>query len=227
MVSQILKGSKNLTQEMAADLADYLKLNSNEFEYFALLVDLGRAGTHNLKTKLKDRIEKIQKQYSKIGSRILTNKELSTEQKVQYYSDWLYAALFNLAATGELNNLDDVAKSLGLPKSQLSSAIEFLSEVGLLIKSKNGYETGKVSIHVDNSSPFLRSYLLNWRLRAIQKLDPKDPSHLHLSAAMSMSREVAKQVRQDILKMIESINSEVMPSDSEVVRCLNIDWFNF
>lgn len=227
MISQVIKGSKHLSQEMAADLADYLKLNSTEFEYFILLIDYERAGSQNLKLKLKDRIEKIKKHYAKIGSRILTNKELSIEQKVQYYSDWTYAAVFNMAATGELNDLNFSCTKLGITKLQLNLIIEFLLEVGLLKKSGQNFETGQVSIHVDNSSPFLRSYLTNWRIRAIQKLDPQNPTHLHLTAAMSMSKDVAAQVRQDILKMIESINKEVMPSESEVVRCLNIDWFDF
>jgi uncharacterized protein (TIGR02147 family) len=65
MVSQVFKGDKHLSLELASDLSDYLNLNEPETEYFFLLVEHARAGNFRLQQKLMRRIKTIQTEMAK------------------------------------------------------------------------------------------------------------------------------------------------------------------
>lgn len=53
LMSQIFRGSRDLTLEQAFDLATYLKLTEVETEYFLTLVGQNRAGSERLRQFLK------------------------------------------------------------------------------------------------------------------------------------------------------------------------------
>mgnify|MGYP000953554804 FL=1 len=53
MISQVLNGDRQLSLELASDLADFIGLNTSEQDYFFLMIDFQRAGTQGLKNKLK------------------------------------------------------------------------------------------------------------------------------------------------------------------------------
>lgn len=58
----------------------------------------------------------------------------------------------------------------------------------------------------------------------MQNYDEKD---LFYTAPMSLSKEVAERIRTQLPELIKQIIDQVGPSESEVVRCLNIDWFEY
>ena len=54
-----------------------------------------------------------------------------------------------------------------------------------------------------------------------------DDKNLFFTAPMSLSHETVELIRQKIPAFIEEIIKLVRPSPSEVVHCLNIDWFEY
>ncbi|HEY1080504.1 MAG TPA: TIGR02147 family protein, partial [Bdellovibrio sp.] len=69
--------------------------------------------------------------------------------------------------------------------------------------------------------------LQNWRIQATSKLHQIRDEDFYYSAPMALSDEVASWIRQELPTFVEKINAKVIPSKSEVVRCLNIDWFEY
>src|SRR2546430_13286005 len=57
-VSHIFNGPRELSEEQAVELAEFFGFSELESEYFLLLVQLERAGTHKLKTKIKNKMVK-------------------------------------------------------------------------------------------------------------------------------------------------------------------------
>lgn len=55
----------------------------------------------------------------------------------------------------------------------------------------------------------------------------QDSNDLFYSAPMSLSASTAEKIRSQIPQIIKQIASEVGDSNSEVIRCLNIDWFEY
>jgi len=81
-------------------------------------------------------------------------------------------------------------------------------------------------MHLDASSPLIRSHHANWRLHAMDRhpfLDQKD--ELAYSFAVCLSAKDAKAVRASLLEMIADIRKRTDPSPSEELFCLNLDWF--
>ncbi|MEQ1877045.1 MAG: TIGR02147 family protein [Bdellovibrionia bacterium] len=225
MVSQIFNGDKHLTLDLANELAEYLSLNDLETDYFFLLIDYSRAGTFKLRQKLKGRIEKAQKQAQKLEVRLQKDAELSDATKAIFYSSWIYSGIRMLTALPNVNDIDELSERLNLPRPQIQKVLEFLIREKLVIQKDGALEVGPRRTFIGADSPLVAKHHQNWRLHGFQKMVLTDSENLFYSAPMSLSREVAEKIRAELPAFIEKINNLVLPSDSEVVRCLNIDWF--
>jgi hypothetical protein len=67
----------------------------------------------------------------------------------------------------------------------------------------------------------------NWRIKGFQSMELRREEDLFYTQSMVMSREAAEKIRLMLPGIIEGIHGIGGPSDSEVVRCLNIDWFEY
>jgi uncharacterized protein (TIGR02147 family) len=131
MMSLVLRGDKNLSAEQASELVEFLALNDLETDYFFILLELGKAGSHKLTQRLQKKKQSVLLQARKISSRVKKDFELSEEQKSIYYSSWLYTGLRNLSACSQTQDVHRMTKHLNLPTEVLQPIVEFLVENGL------------------------------------------------------------------------------------------------
>ena len=68
-LSQIIKGSKDLSLEQAIKVTRHLGLNRIETEYFILLVDRARAGSEELRRHFEGLIEERRQAHSQLVNR--------------------------------------------------------------------------------------------------------------------------------------------------------------
>ncbi len=226
-ISQVLKGKKIFTSDQTSDLADFLSLTEMESEYLHLMVELSRAGSHRYKEKLQRRIKKYQAQARKIGNRVPRNKELNDEQRAIYYSSWLYTGIRNLSALPEIKNINALSKYLNTDPEVINKIIRFLIQNGLCIEEGGNISPGPASIHIDKDSPFVNKHHQNWRIKSIQKMDNKKDNDLFFTGPMSLSYEAYDEILKLLPSYIQNIIQIVGPSKSEMVACLNIDWFEY
>lgn len=227
MVSLILKGEKQLSLEQAAEAIDYLGLKEKEADYFFLLVELGKAGTHKLRQKLKHKINESQKEAKQISKRLRKDLELTEEQKAIYYSSWVFTGIRNLSALEQFSDTSRIAERLNIPVALASKTLDFLISNGLC-KFENGkLSYGPAYTHVASDSPFVIKHHQNWRVRGFQNMELNEDKNLFYTCPMSLSKEAADQVRSQLLKAIQEIWKTVEPSKSEEVYCFNIDWFKY
>lgn len=228
LISQVLSGKKTLTPEQASDLCDHLGLNALEADYLHLLIEFDRAGSHKYKAKLQAKINLLQTQAKQIGKRVPRHKELTDEQKAIYYSSWLYTGIRNLTATPSTQHPEDIARHLHLETSVVSRVLRFLIDNGLCIETENGGVTyGPASTHVDSDSPFVNKHHQNWRFQAIGKMEMRKEEDLFFTSPMSLSVEAAEEIRRLLPSFIQNVMKIAGPSESEIVACLNIDWFRY
>lgn len=227
LLSQALSGSKSLSLEMAAELAEYLSLTDKESDYFLTLVEFERAGSVKLRKHLKARIEAAQKEASRIAGRVHVDRELSNETKSIYYSSWVYTGIRNLVAVKGFGDIAHLSARLQLPKAAVSRAVEFLLEHGLCRMEKGQLTYGPAWTHIPADSPLVVKHHHNWRLRALTKMDDPSEENLFFTGPMSLSAEAAESVRKLLPGWIEKVQKIAGPSTSETVRCLNIDWFEY
>lgn len=226
MMSQIFKGEKIISLELAVNLAEQLSMDEAEIDFFLLLVQLERAGSLKLKKKIQNQITKIQAEHSQVSKRIVTKVELSQEVLMEFYSHWSYSAIWNLCALGKFNSVQSIAQRLLLSDLHAKKVVDFLLREKMI-----GYDSGilkplTASMHVGADSPFIMRHHTNWRMRALDQLARETKAgDLFFSGPINLSQELADQIRAELPSFIEKIIKRVIPSPSEVVRCLTIDYF--
>jgi len=105
--------------------------------------------------------------------------------------------------------------------------IDFLLQNNLCVIKDGLLDVGPQQTHIGPTSPFVSKHHQNWRLHGISKMVETSERNLFFTSPMSLSRETADEIRPKILSFIEEIRKLIRPSPSEIVRCLNIDWFEY
>lgn len=225
LVSQVLKGGKSFTLEQGALAAEFLGLNDSETDFFLLLVQEDRAASAALRKALARQKERLRAQARKLENRLIGEMKLSEEKKAVFYSDWLYSALRQLTAIEGFSRVEEIAAYFGRPVKQIREMVEFLLTTELLREEKGKLVVGTRNTHLETGSPWVAVRHQQWRARGLENLHREDPAKMHYTAPMTLSREDALKVREQIVKLLESVDRIVDPSPSEELRCLNIDWF--
>ena len=227
MVSQILNGQKNLSPEMTQSLVDYFGLNEMETDYFFHLVELERAGTQGLRTRHLQKLKSLREKSKELEHRVKKDQELDENAKAIFYSSWLYSGVRNLSAIDGANSIDAIAQKLSLSREAIVRVVNFLSEQGLLEKNGEVVSPKSKLTHVPATSPLVIKHHQNWRLRGFQKMDNFNNEDFYFTGPMSLSKELADEIRRELPAFIEGIGKKLGPSKSETARCLNIDWFEY
>lgn len=227
MISQIFKGEKHLNLEMANEVCEFLNLDSRETEFFFLLVDYQRAGTYKLQQRLLQRIQAQRKHAQDLKNRMTSSTALTEEVKSVFYSSWLYAGVRNLCAVPGYSDASIISQHLGVPKNLIHKILEFLIENQLLKIENDRLLIGPARTHVPFESPHVNKHHLNWRMNGIQKMHLKRQEDFFSTFPMSLSHETAQVIREKLPAFLQEIDKLVIPSPSETVRCLNIDWFEY
>ena len=224
-VSQIFSGSAQLSLEQAEALNGFLNHSDDEAEYFLQLVQLERAGTPDLRKRIKRRIKEILQKRLVLKNRLQFEKKLNNEDQMTYYSAWYYAAIHMALAIPEFRSRNSLARAFGLRPSIISKVLDFFVERGLAEENKGEYRIGDVRIHLDSESPMISKHHLNWRMQAMQSLEKEGSHDLHYSSVITVSEADLPRVRETLVKAIESVRSVVRPSVDETLFCYSIDLF--
>jgi len=227
MMSLVMKGEKNLSSEQAAELVEFLTLNEIETDYFFVLMEIGKAGSHKLTQRLEKKKDVLLKQARKISSRVKKDVELSEEQKSIYYSSWLYTGLRNLSACPQTQDLHKMSEHLKIPYEVLQPVVEFLVENGMCKLEKGQITYGPQNTHLGNESHYVNQYHRNWRSKGQERMEMRDEEDLFYTCPMSLSEEAYEQIRKLLPTVIQQVLKIVGPSDSEKVACFNIDFFKW
>lgn len=227
MVSQVFKGEKELSLELACDLCEYLNLSDEESDYFLLMVEHRRAGTSKLQKRLRKQIREHQEKARKLENRLKKEVVLTEEARAIFYSSWIYSGIRMLASCEGFNDAAIISQRLHLSRNQVQKALDFLISYGLLIQKKDHFELGPTRVYLGSSNILASRQHQNWRLQGFTKMTHEDSSNLFYTGPMSLSKEAAELIRQDISNLIDKTIKIVGPSVSETTRCLAIDWFEF
>lgn len=225
LVSQILKGHKDLTTDQAISACEFFGLNSIESEYFILLVNYDRAGHPAAKKFYKNKIQKLKEQSQNISERITVDAKLTEEQRAVFYSDWSYSAIRQSVALPNINTVEAIAKYLDVSIEKVNHHLDFLLQTGLCKLVGKKIIVGPSSTHVESSSPWVNVHHINWRNRAIHSLNSIATYDLHYTSPVTLSASDCELIKERLIQLIEDVRTTVDPSPSEKMYCLNLDWF--
>lgn len=226
IVTMVFKGSRDLSTEQAMELADYLGFSRLESDYFLILVQKERAGTHKLKEYFEvKRVELVDKSKD-LKNRMVNNKILTEEAKAMFYSNWFYSGIRLASSIPTLNTPEQIAQYLNLPLPTVHRVLEFLLTQGLVAQTDKGLDMGPARTHIEASSPLVSRHHMNWRNKALQRIDKFTNKELFFTGPVVFSEGAQEEVREILIQAIEKLMKVVQEAPSEKLSCINIDLFN-
>lgn len=226
LMSMVLSGKRDLSLEQGYDLCVYFDLNSTETEYFIFLLQFERAGTKRLKLHFKRKIEILQKQSKLLKNKIDDYRKLSETEQSQFYSCWLYAAIHLYCGIGEEGkSINEMISEFKKSRMLILNILSFLCKVQLLKEVQGRYFMTEKNTVLGLDSPHLIRHHMNWRNRALMRMDDLTESELMVTAPFSVSYKDFEKIRELILDTVKKTTRIINGSGEEVLASLNIDLF--
>ena len=168
---EVLKGSKNLSEEMALHVANRLGLDESESDYLRLSVLLMRTKRAKIKKEVQERLEEFQ---------LNRHVDPLSEDRFKAISDWYH---FGILSATELDDFDSsvrfLSERLGIQLIEAEVAVERLVRLGMLARNADGkLKRTKAILRVAASGPSeaLRSFHRQMLNKAIDSLESQGPS---------------------------------------------------
>lgn len=225
VMSQVFNGDRNLNLEQAWELSEFFGFSDLEKKYFLLMVELARAGSHKLQVFFKAQLNEIKTQSQEIKSRVKVDRVLDENSKATFYSNWFYTGISLLTAIEGFRNTETLANHLKLPRATVKKVIDFLVENGINIAEGNEIKPGPRVTHLEANSPLVGRHHTNWRLKGFEYLSNVRSDDLFYTGPMVLSEDLYKEIRKNLVTLIEKNLKTIEGCPDEVLCCLNIDWF--
>jgi uncharacterized protein (TIGR02147 family) len=131
-LTQILNGSTNISDSLAAGFVEFLKFGKQEASYFETLVHFNQAKTHSEKKHFFERLLK----FKKLKSAVIT------PDQYEYFDKWYYVAIREVLSYYQFT--DDFAGLAQQLKPAISpddakKTIELLIRLNLISKNEKGF----------------------------------------------------------------------------------------
>lgn len=223
--SRVMNSEAHLTPEQAYGVASYLKLNEAEEDYFLELVNFARAGTKELKAKIKKRLLKIKSDSEDIKNRYKTATIADSAKAGVYYSSWHYAAIHIATGVENLQTPQAIARQLGVAEDLVESTLRTLEQFQLVTRNKDRWSYASGQIHLPRESMLTTMNHANWRHKALMGMENQRSEGLHYSVVHSHAGEDFENLKYLLLKTIDRAREIVDPSPNEQISCMTIDCF--
>lgn len=224
-ISQVLNRETNFSLEQAVKVSQFFEFNKEESRFFLLLVQLERAGSHDLVVFLKNEIQDILTKRAEIETRVNITDSLDERNQHIYYSVWYYAAIHILLSIPEFQTPKKISEHLRLSLKKVYEVIDFLCETGLAKREGDRYFIGQTRIHLGKNTIQIRRHHTNWRNQAITSIDKNSPDDLHYSSVISMGKKDTVAIKEIMMKAIEECREVIRVSPEEQLQVMTIDFF--
>lgn len=226
-MSQLFRGSKKYTVENAVAIAQYFKWTNEETNYWIALVEWDRAADYITKKYFENKMNEAKNRAQQIADSFGVHYELDDKDKAEFYSSWIYSAVRLYCSLDNGKSKADVFKAFSeLYYDEVNKALTFLIKTGLIKKTDDFFVLGESKTFVKRGSPFLKSHVTNWRLRAVDRINQITDDEIIFSAPLSISKKGLSLLRKDLQNLISSLSQNLESyGNAEEVVCLNIDLF--
>jgi len=203
-MTEILNGKRNLSAEKAFQVAQNLRLQNEETEYFCLLVQLNGTKKDELKSTLQSRLHVLQP----------TEKthDLSVDQ-FRLISEWYHYAILEILQLKAFDQSPkNIGRRLGISSIEVEAALERLTRLKLIKADNNGRfskSKNRVAANGANPNTALRKFNKQMLEKAIESIEtqtlkekfigsetiPFDPSQL------DEAKELAEEFFNKLIKL--------------------------
>jgi len=230
-LSQVLSGKVQLTSDHAVNLAEALALDTEESDYFLLLVLKERSSNPAATMKIAARLERLRKANAVLSKKIRQSdqpEELASDSQMTYYKSWKYTAVHILISLPNIRTPAQVAQAIGLNESDAGEILETLVKMGLAKRQGAQYAHSGRNLHISHESPLVSFNHLNWRMRAMDAATaPTSGVNVHYTDVFSISQSDIPALNALVLDFIERLRKKVHQSGAEAAFAFCCDLFPF
>jgi uncharacterized protein (TIGR02147 family) len=225
LISQVLNGQRDLSQEQIHKLCGYLGLQPLESDFLILLLQFERAGTVELKKYYKGKLDEAKKASLNIGRRLEKRRELTDLERSIFYSNWLYLAVWLFLSVDDGQTLEAVTHRFAISRQQASVILNFLKNCQLCSEESGIFQMKSQHIHLEFGSPFLNRHHTNWRIKSMAQMESLNEEEMMFTSPFSISRKDFARIREELMKLIKSTSAVIKDSPAEEIACLNLELF--
>lgn len=224
-LSQVLNSHKHLSLEQIEGLGHYLHLSENELDYLILLVQKDRAGTKSLEDFFARKLAALKDKHTEVSVRLGKKETLSEKDQAKYYSSWLFSAVHSCVLVPRLRSVKAIAARLKTNENEVSVALTFLREVGLIENTTEEIRPSSKWIRLKSDSPFMKQHHFNVRFKATESIFKERSEDLHYSGYFALSRQDFVNIKELWLKSLQATQKIIKPSPEEEIYAISLDVF--
>ena len=226
MVSQIFRGDKHLSIEHAQELASYLGLRAIESDYLILLVQIERAGTKKLRDYYRLKLTQLKDEATNLGRRLSFDRKLTESEQAEFYSSWIMSATRLLTEIPEFGSARALSEALQIDITKMAKVVDVLLNLGLIVERDGRLRLGPAHTYVPRESTWAARHHVNWRLKAIERVDSISTAETMFTSPLNLSNEDFGKVQKMVVQFIEDVRAIASPSPAEKTAVLLLDWFS-
>lgn len=228
-LTQVLKGSADISAEQAYSICSYFKFTEIEKDYFIALVERQKARSEGLRELYENRIQEILLKSKNISKRIEPTIVLQDSKGLErYYSSWIYGATHAALSLPEYGkNLGLLAKNMGVSYDLLLETVQNLIQDGIISQNEKGeFEILSKSLHLPANSPQIIQHHVNWRIKTAELIQRGGLKGVNYSSVVSLSKADSMIVQEKIIQLIKETKEIVKNSDCDEVFAFCFDFCN-
>lgn len=165
VLSQVMSSKRNFSAHMALQVAQALKMDSTESEYFCLLAQYESEKHPTLKSALHSRLEHMQLARKRRSN---VPRDLNVEI-FKLISDWYHIPIIEMTELKRFKfNAANIAKRLGIARNEAEVAIERLERLQLIEKKQDGGYR-KTNADYEFSAPMMDEALNKFHKQMVHK----------------------------------------------------------
>jgi uncharacterized protein (TIGR02147 family) len=229
-VSRVIRGNIQLTLDQGFALAAFLKMNSNEAEYFKVLVEIQRSSTYEYRQYLNTQAAKMRQNFLDLKNHvqnqtIITSKPTSGFEQSNYFRSWLFAAIHTAVSIPSLQSPGAMARRFRLTETEIISTLKQLSEMGFVEFQNGVWSWKRGDQHLAREHFLANTHHINWSHKALDSIYRGQGNDLHYSVVQSLSVEDFENLKLKITDWIRVFGQIAGPSNPEELVCLRLDYF--
>ena len=211
--SAVLKGKKNIGDELRLKLASALNLQGPEEAYFHWLVQFNQAKDMEGKNYCFRQLQKFR------GSRA----RLVGDGQYRFYEKWYFAAVWNYFGLRKVKADPNLVAEALIPRitpSQAEEAIATLLELKLLRKVANGYETCETHLTTEPevASLAVKNHILDLNRIAGELLDQVPATERQYNTLMFQASRQGFETIKDRIRQFQEELRDILDHDKNEDR---------
>jgi uncharacterized protein (TIGR02147 family) len=224
-LSQVLHTKVQLTRDQAWGLCEFFGLGKLEARFFECLVDYERATLPLFRQHLEAEMAEIRREFERLSHRFEKSTGFNAEQAQHYYSYWLPSALHILVSIPAFQDLDKIAKRLGVSKEKAAKTLATLQKAGLVEKKHNQWKFAGGTKFIAKESPFVSLHHQNWRQLGVEDSRNLESDGLHFTMVQTMSKADFEKLKMLVVDFIDKTSKIAGPSDPQLLTAFTLDFF--